>query len=62
MIKLAKVKFASEKLLKEFNSLKDNDPIKKQLIRAIHKLGENAYSGIQIAKSQIQSFMSKNME
>ena len=43
MIKPSKVKFISPKLEKEFDSLKDNDPIKKSLIRAIKELQENVY-------------------
>lgn len=50
MIKPSIVKFASEKLKKEFDSLNDNDPIKKQLLKAIRTLSENAYCGIQIPK------------
>jgi Txe/YoeB family toxin of Txe-Axe toxin-antitoxin module len=47
------VKFASEKLSKEFNSLDNSDPIKKQLVKAIRDLSENAYCGIQIPKRLI---------
>jgi Txe/YoeB family toxin of Txe-Axe toxin-antitoxin module len=53
MIKSSKVKFISKKLEKEFNSLKDDDPIKKSLIKAIHSLRQNAYCGIQIPKRLI---------
>ena len=53
MIKSSKVKFISPKLEKEFNSLKDNDPIKKSLIRVIRILQQNAYSGIQVPKKLI---------
>jgi Txe/YoeB family toxin of Txe-Axe toxin-antitoxin module len=53
MIKPSKVKFISPKLEKEFNSLLDNDPIKKSIVRAIRNLQENAYTGIQISKKLI---------
>ena len=50
MIKPSKIKFVSEELEKDFNELKDNDPIKKGIIRAIKDLQENAFSGIQVPK------------
>ena len=43
MIKSSKVVFISEELERDFNSLKENDPIKKAMIRAIHDLQENAF-------------------
>jgi Txe/YoeB family toxin of Txe-Axe toxin-antitoxin module len=53
MIKASKVVFVSEELEKDFNSLKNDDPIKKAIIRAIKGLRENAFSGIQIPKRLI---------
>ncbi len=50
MIKPSKVKFISDELEKDFNSLKDDDFIKKAIIRAIQDLKENAFCGIQIPK------------
>ena len=45
MIKPSKIKFVSEELEKDFNELKDNDHIKKGIIRTIKDLQENAFSG-----------------
>ncbi len=53
MIKPSKVKFISLKLEKEFNSLKDSDPIKKSILRTVGSLQQNAYAGIQIPKKLI---------
>lgn len=50
MIKASSVVFISDELEKDFNSLKEDDPIKKAMIRAIQDLKENAFSGIQIPK------------
>ena|SRR3989344_7205696 len=50
MIKPSKVVFISDELEKDFNELKEDDPIKKGMIRAIKDLGVNAFSGIQIPK------------
>ena len=50
MIKPSKVVFISDELEKDFNSLKEDDFIKKGLIRAIKDLKENAFCGIQIPK------------
>jgi|SRR3989344_3367724 len=50
MIKPSKVKFISEKLEMAFNSLLDEDPIKKSIINAVKDLKQNAFSGIQIPK------------
>jgi len=50
MIKPSKVVFISDELEKDFNSLKEDDPIKKAMIRAIQDLKENAFFGIQIPK------------
>ncbi len=53
MIKPSKVVFISDELEQDFNSLKEDDPIKKAMIRAIKDLKENAFSGIQIPKRLI---------
>ncbi len=53
MIKPSKVKFISDNLEKSFNSLDDNDPIKKSIKRAIKDLQNNAFFGIQIPKRLI---------
>lgn len=53
MIKPSKVVFIDKKLEASFNSLKENDPIKKSIIRAIHDLRQNAFSGIQVPKRLI---------
>ena len=50
MIKPSKVVFISDELEKDFNGLKDEDPIKKGITRAINDLRENAFCGIQIPK------------
>lgn len=50
MIKPSRVVFVSDDLEKNFNELKDDDPIKKGMIRAIKDLKENAFAGIQIPK------------
>ena len=53
MIKPSKVVFIDKKLEASFNSLKENDPIKKSIVRAIHDLRQNAFSGIQVPKRLI---------
>lgn len=53
MIKPSKVVFISDELERDFNTLKNDDPIKKAMIRAIHDLRDNAFSGIQIPKRLI---------
>ena len=50
MIKPSKVVFISDELENGFNELKDDDPIKKGMVRAINDLKENAFAGIQIPK------------
>jgi Txe/YoeB family toxin of Txe-Axe toxin-antitoxin module len=50
VIKASKVVFVSQELEDNFKSLKEDDPIKKAMIRAIKDLKENAFSGIQIPK------------
>jgi len=66
MIKPSKVKFISDELEKNFNSLKDDDFIKKAIIRAIQDLKENAFCGIQIPKKlfpkgYVQKYGIKNL-
>jgi len=66
MIKPSKVKFISEKLQNNFNSLSDDDPIKKSIKRAIKDLQDNAFFGIQfpkklIPKEYIQKYGVKNL-
>ena len=53
MIKPSKVVFIDERLEKYFNSLKCDDPVKLSLIKAIHVLREDAFSGTQIPKRLI---------
>ena len=53
MIKHSKVFFISDDLEKDFNELKEDDPIKKYIIRAISDLRENAFAGIQLPKKLI---------
>ncbi len=50
IVKASKVVFISQKLEDNFKSLKEDDPIKKAIIRAIQDLKENAFSGIQLPK------------
>ena len=50
MIKPSKVKFISEKLEEDFNSLDESDILKKSIKRAIRDLQQNAFFGIQIPK------------
>ncbi len=66
MIKSSKVKFISDNLEKSFNSLSDDDAVKKGIIRAIKDLRENAFCGIQIPKrlfpqEYIQKYNIKNL-
>jgi len=53
MIKPSTVVFIDEKLENSFNSLKDEDPIKKSIVSAIRELKKNAFSGIQVPKNLI---------
>ena len=53
IVRASKVVFVSDRLEKDFHSLKDDDPIKKAIIRAIIALRENAFSGIQVQKKLI---------
>ena len=54
LIKPAKeIIFADDKIEKEFNSLPNNDWLKKALQRAIENFKQNAFSGERIRKEQI---------
>jgi Txe/YoeB family toxin of Txe-Axe toxin-antitoxin module len=53
MIKSSKVKFISKKLQENFNSLSEDDSIKKFIKRAIKDLQDNAFFGIQLPKRLI---------
>ena len=53
MKKPSKVVFINDKLEISFNSLKEDDFVKKSMIRAIHDLRENAFAGIQVPKRLI---------
>ena len=50
MIKPSKVVFIADELERNFNELKDDDPIKKTIVQAIKDLKENAFFGVQIPK------------
>jgi len=50
MIKSSKVKFVSEELRRNFDSLGEDDPIKKSMKRAIEDLRRNVFFGIQLPK------------
>ena len=50
MIKRSKVIFISEKLEKTFESIPENEILKKHIKRAIENLKENAFAGIRIPK------------
>ena len=50
ILKSSEVIFANNKLENSFNKLKDNDEIKKYLIRAIKDIQLNAYCGVPISK------------
>jgi len=60
MIKPSKVVFINAKLEDTFNSLQDNDAIKKSMIRAISDLRKNTFAGIQVPKRLIpKSYIQK---
>ena len=50
MIKRSKVVFVSETLEKSFESLPENEILKKHIRRAIEEIKENAFVGIRIPK------------
>ncbi len=62
MIKPSKVVFISDELENDFNSMSDEDPTKKGIIKAIRDLREDAFSGIQIPKRLIPKEYSKKYE
>ncbi|MFH1065823.1 MAG: hypothetical protein V1734_04945 [Nanoarchaeota archaeon] len=53
MIKPSKVVFISDELEKNFYILKEDDPLKKAITKAIIDLRENAFAGIQVPKRLI---------
>jgi len=53
MKKPSKVVFIEDNLEAIFYSLKNDDPIKKSMIRAIKDLKQNAFSGVQVPKRLI---------
>jgi len=66
MIKPSSVVFISEELEHNFDSLPEDDLIKKGVLRAIQDLKENAFYGIQIPKKlfpreYIQKYNIKNL-
>lgn len=48
-----RVVFADEKLEKAFNSLSEDSPLKKSILKAIDKIKENAFYGERIPQKQI---------
>jgi|SRR3989338_4055497 len=54
------VKFIDEELEKAFNSLSDEDPIKKAIIRAIQNIKEDFQAGEYIPKNKVpESYLRK---
>ena len=52
-MKPERIVFVDESLEKSFNELKEEDPIKKSIIRAIKALKEDAFSGRNVKKNLI---------
>ncbi|MFH0711791.1 MAG: hypothetical protein V1889_01665 [archaeon] len=50
MVKPSDVKFISMELKNNFDSMDDDDPVKKAIVRAMKNLSDNAFSGVQIPK------------
>ena len=50
MIKPSKVVFISDELEKDFYALKEDDPLRKAITKAITDLRDNAFAGIQVPK------------
>ena len=48
-----KLKFIDNSLERAFNDLKDNDPLKKALIRALKDIRQNCYCGRNVRKKLI---------
>ncbi len=60
MIKSSKVVFIDQRLEKSFLSLREDDFIKKAIIKAIKDLRENAFAGINVPKKLIpQDYIKK---
>jgi len=55
----SRVKFIDNELEKAFNTLTDNDPIKKAIIRAIQNLKEDYQAGEYIPKNKIPKYYLK---
>lgn len=53
--------FADPKIEKDFNSLSDNDWLKKAILKAIADFKENAFCGERIRKKEFQKNTYKNM-
>ena len=53
MKKPSKVVFLEDKLENSFYIMKEDDPLKKSLIKAIRDLKQNAFAGIQVPKKLI---------
>ncbi len=53
MIKPSKVVFISDELEDSFNSLSEDDFVKKSIIRAIKDLKQNAFMGVHVPKRLI---------
>jgi hypothetical protein len=52
-MKPEKVVFADSELEKSFNEIKESDPLKKSLIRAIKEIQENCFCGRNVKKELI---------
>lgn len=66
LIKKSQVVFANEKIQKEFDSLSEDNEIKKYMRRAIEDIKQNAFCGIQIPKrlfpkEYVQRYNIKNL-
>lgn len=53
MIRASKVVFVSKELEDSFNTLPENDFLKKSIIQAVKNLKENAFTGIHVPKRLI---------
>jgi Txe/YoeB family toxin of Txe-Axe toxin-antitoxin module len=62
MKKPSKVVFIEEKLENSFNSLDNDNPIKKAIIRAVKDLNIDAFSGIQVPKRLIPVYYIQKYE
>jgi len=59
MIKPSEVVFVNDKIERAFYKLDDKEDLKKNLVRAVKDLRQNAFSGIQIPKRLIPREYSK---